>query len=195
MIRGGRAVTPRELEDAYRSDLFRWWHLSRASPELELALAEHWLAAPSRVLDLGCGLGTEVAALGASGFAAVGVDAARTALVLGRGRSAGRVFVRADVRRLPFLDGAFDAALDRGCFHYLRAEDRPLYQREARRVLKPGGRLLLRACLRSAGVRNDLDEDVLRAVFRGWTLERLERQDLPSDTRTMPALVARLRAP
>jgi len=48
-------------------------------------------------------------------------------------------FVRADVLALPFGSGLFDAAVDRGCFHYLPVADRPRYSGELRRVLRPGG--------------------------------------------------------
>jgi SAM-dependent methyltransferase len=104
-------------------------------------------------------------------------------------------FACADVRALPFAPGCFDAAVDRGCFHYLPAIDRPGYGRELRRVLRPAGKLLLRASLRAAGVRNDIDEQVIAATFAGWTIENMERAAIPSDTRTLEVLVARLSAP
>ncbi len=47
-------------------------------------------------------------------------------------------FARADVCRLPFHGDCFDAALDRGCFHYLVPQDRLRYADELRRVLRPG---------------------------------------------------------
>lgn len=58
-------------------------------------------------------------------------------------------FVRGDVLALPFAAGVFDVALDRGCFHYLSPARWPDYAAEAQRVLRPGGRMLLRACLTS----------------------------------------------
>lgn len=65
----------------------------------------------------------------------------------------------------------------------------------AARVLRPGGRLLLRMCLNSAGVPNGLDEETIRATFRGWRLRSMERVDLVSDTRSMPAVMAILVPP
>jgi SAM-dependent methyltransferase len=67
-------------------------------------------------------------------------------------------FVQADVRQLPFPQDSFDVVLDRGCFHYLQAADRPGYATEVERVLRPDGRFLLRACLYAQGIRNDLTE-------------------------------------
>ena len=107
----------------------------------------------------------------------------------------GPVFVLADARCLPFRPHSFDLLLDRGCFHYLPSCDRTCYATQARRVLRPGGRLLLRACLNSAGVRNDIGEEAIRGYFSGWLIDSLVQSDLVSDTRNMPALVARLRRP
>ncbi len=97
------------------------------------------------------------------------------------------------MRGLPFRPHSFGLVLDRGCFHYLPRHDRPAYVADAKRVLPPGGRLLLRACLNTAVVRNDVDEDAIRGCFGDWVIDALERSDLASDTRVMPALVARLR--
>jgi hypothetical protein len=59
-------------------------------------------------------------------------------------------------------------------------------------VLKPGGKLLLRPSLRAAGVRNDIDEQVIRTVFGGWDIQHMTRATVPSDTRTLELLVVRL---
>jgi hypothetical protein len=61
--------------------------------------------------------------------------------------------------------------------------------------LDSDGRLFLRSCLYAAGVRNDIDEDSLRATFAGWRWLHMSREDLASDTRTMPALVVLLARP
>jgi SAM-dependent methyltransferase len=99
------------------------------------------------------------------------------------------------VLRLPLPTARADLLLDRGCFHYLEAKDRDRYAAEGRRVLRPGGRLLLRACRSAAGVANDIDQALIEHVFAGWHLDQVGVRDIPSDTRHMPALVARLRSP
>ena len=58
-------------------------------------------------------------------------------------------------------------------------------------MLRPGG-LLLRASLMAAGVRNDIDEQVIRSVFAGWRVGHLERTRIPSDTRLLDVLLALL---
>jgi SAM-dependent methyltransferase len=133
--------------------------------------------------------------LASAGWRVAGVDLSETAARRAAAEHGDVVFVRADVRRLPFAPECFDAAVDRGCFHYLRPEDRPRYSDELRRVLRPGGKYLLRASLRAAGVGNDIDEAVIAATFAAWTIEHMERAKVPSDTRMLEVIVARMSAP
>jgi SAM-dependent methyltransferase len=184
------------MEDPYADGTFRWWHLAGPSPELLAADADGWLGPAGVAVDLGCGLGAEAGYLAAAGWRTVGVDLSATALLAAasQARAAAR-FTRADVLRLPLREQSADVLLDRGCFHYLAAADRDAYADEARRVLRPGGRLLLRACRTAAGVPNDIDPGLIERVFAGWHLDQVVLSDIPSQTRRMPAVVARLRTP
>lgn len=181
------------MADPYVDGVYRWWHLSVPSPELIEAGADGWLGEAGTAVDIGCGLGTEIAYLAAKGWKAVGVDLSEAALSRARPAHGGVLFVLADVLALPFPAGVFDVALDRGCFHYLSPARWPDYAAEARRVLRPGGRLLLRACLTSQGVRNDVTESGITGAFAGWEIDRMTRGELRSDTRAMQALMVRLR--
>jgi len=112
-----------------------------------------WLAgllaaeAESRVVDLGCGTGNTLRFLAPAlrGGLAVGADLATSVLreAASTLRQATRaVLVRADLRRpLPFAEGSFDRALCHGVLEFL--PDPQLLLREAYRVLRPGGRLVL----------------------------------------------------
>jgi len=184
-----------DLDEAYATDTHRWWHLSRPPPELLEAAADGWLVTGARILDVGCGLGTEAAALAAMGSPTVGIDLSLEALRRAQAAHTQPWFVRADATRLPFADGTFDAAIDRGCFHYLSRDGRGRYGRELRRVVRPGGRMLLRASLHSAGARNDVDEGGVREAFSDWRIERMRRTDIPSDTRSLHVLLVRLELP
>lgn len=185
----------RESADLYESGEYRWWHLTDASPELVQALADGWMWPPGPAVDLGCGLGVEARHLASAGFQAVGVDVSGPAIREARQSVTRAQFLQADVTSLPFQSASFRFLLDRGCFHYLAADQRKAYEEEARRVLVRGGRLLLRACLRIAGTRNDIDEDVLRRTFERWHFARIDRTWIPSDTRKMEAVIARLEIP
>jgi SAM-dependent methyltransferase len=181
--------------DLYAEDIFRWWHLSGPSPELLSAEAAGVLGQPGVAADLGCGLGSEIGYLAGRGWRGLGVDLSTVALARARASYPEVTFTRAGATRLPLSNGAADLLLDRGCFHYLAAPGRVRYAEEAARVLRPGGRLLLRMCLNSAGVPNGLDEETIRVTFRAWQLMSIERVDLVSDTRTMPAVLALLCRP
>jgi ubiquinone/menaquinone biosynthesis C-methylase UbiE len=95
------------------------------------------------VLDAGCGSGPLSEALQTRGAAVTAFDASPAMVELAR-RRLGRE-VRVDVadltRRLPYDDGQFDDAIASLVLHYFEAWTVPLA--ELRRVLKPGGRLLL----------------------------------------------------
>jgi SAM-dependent methyltransferase len=105
-------------------------------PELRKRLAGLAAAfAPAAALDLGCGRGELVDLLRAAGISARGVERCG-GLLEGR-----RGFATADAGALPFPDGAFGLVTSVLVLHYLRDPARALA--EARRVLRPGGRLLL----------------------------------------------------
>jgi SAM-dependent methyltransferase len=188
-------VSAQDEPDEYTTDVFRWWHLSSPSPELLAAVDEGLIAPPGRVLDLGCGLGVELAELASRGFEAVGVDVSSEAIARARQLHSRVDFQVADVLSLPFQSDSFDVLLDRGCFHYIAEPDRRRYETEAWRVLRPGGRFLLRACLTSGGKRNDLPDDVTGSYFSRWQVLADRRQAIPSDTRSMQAVVAVLEKP
>ncbi|MGH9170298.1 MAG: class I SAM-dependent methyltransferase [Acidimicrobiales bacterium] len=189
-------MTDKALEtDHYADGTYRWWHLSDPSPELLHALADGWLPASGHGLDVGCGLGTEGAHLHRIGWSAVGVDLSPVALACAAQVNPGPSYLRADLLCLPLRSSSFEAALDRGCFHYLAPEDRVGYADELSRVLRPGGKLLLRASLRAAGIRNDIDDRVILATFAAWRLDHMQRAKIPSDSRTLEVLLVRLTSP
>ena len=47
------------MADEYASGEYGYWHLSVPSPELTIAIEDGWFPTRGRVLDLGCGAGTE----------------------------------------------------------------------------------------------------------------------------------------
>ena len=99
-----------------------------------------------RVLDVGCGMGTDVFDLaervGTSGQV-TGVDVSASLIAEARKRAAGRklpvTFAVGDAQALQFADGAFDAVRTERMLMHVPDADRALA--EMARVLRPGGRL------------------------------------------------------
>jgi SAM-dependent methyltransferase len=95
-----------------------------------------------RVLDLCCGAGRHLLPMRDAGLDAVGLDL--SADLLAAGALAGCA-VRADARRVPFKGGLFDAVTNLfSSFGYFADDaDHRRVLAEVRRVLKPGGRLVI----------------------------------------------------
>jgi len=136
-------------ERLYRSSDVRQlpWYSPDLDGDIEGAIALH-APRPAKVLDLGTGPGTQAVQLARRGHDVVATDISATAVRKGRAlaRDAG---VKVDFRVDNILDsrledGLIDVIVDRGAFHVLPPEARPVYVRQVRRILRPGGRLLLK---------------------------------------------------
>jgi ubiquinone/menaquinone biosynthesis C-methylase UbiE len=127
-------ILTRGGDRAYREDL------------LDLA----GIAAGHRVLDIGCGTGTQAIAAwrrSQPGGSVIGVDISQKMLAAARrkARRAGLdiAFHHADAAQLPFEDDRFDVVTITTVMHMLPQRRRRLCLREALRVLKRSGRLLV----------------------------------------------------
>lgn len=127
-------ILTRGREQQYREDL------------LDLA----GVAPGHRVLDIGCGTGTQAIAIhrrAQPGGSVVGVDVSEnmTAAARRKVRRVGVeiVFHHADAARLPFEDGCFDVVTITTVMHMIPPSRRRLCLSDASRVLRCGGRVLL----------------------------------------------------
>ena len=127
--------------------------------------------AGQRALDLGTGTGTLARALASRGCRVIGLD--RSPKLLGEARRLdGEMGVRVDyviarAEATPFLPSTFDVVTAGQCWHWF---DRPRAAREARRVLKPGGRLAI--ChfdwISLGGNVGALTDELLRRNNKKW---------------------------
>ncbi|MDQ6804752.1 MAG: methyltransferase domain-containing protein [Actinomycetota bacterium] len=105
------------------------------------------LRAGEALLDLGAGRGELVVAAAARGARAVGVEYSSTAVELSRqtlaahGDPPGAQVILADARALPFADGEFDVVTMLDVIEHLTPGEQADVLAQARRVLRPGGRI------------------------------------------------------
>ena len=100
-----------------------------------------------RVLDVGCGWGYNLFLLRELGLDPVGIDIVQNdfpaARRIAEANGASLLLAGADVGRLPFMSGSFDAVTSVETMEHVYREDRESAFREIARVLTPGGRLSL----------------------------------------------------
>lgn len=83
-------------------------------------------------------------------------------------------FVLADYCATPFADASFDVVW--ACESLCHAKDKGAFYKEAYRVLKPGGRVVIAEYLRSNRSLKAKEEQVLKAWLNGWAIEDIDTQ-------------------
>ncbi len=124
----------------YAHQAARYDRTRGASPSIVAPVLAALDGAPGALLlDLGGGTGNYAAAARMRGFTPVVVDVSPEMLT--RAATKDLITVRADVTRLPIATSSVDAAMFISMLH--QVDDWRLALDEARRVLRPGGRLAL----------------------------------------------------
>jgi tellurite methyltransferase len=120
---------------------------SSAAPDPAVVEWAETIPSQGFVLDLGCGVGRHMVYLGERGFRMAGIDISPSGIRLTREACAGRQITFeghvSDMHALGWADETFDAALSISAIHHHRREAIIRTLGEVRRVLKPGGLLLL----------------------------------------------------
>ncbi len=151
-------------------------------------LLPHAGAAP-RVLDLGCGTGELAPVFLRHGYAYDGIDVDTPRIAYARAHFPGGAFQVMDAAHLAYPDAAFDQVLVTGVFHHLPDAVVRAIVAEMRRVLRPGGRVLVMEDTPPPPGRNPLGGLVHRAdeggfirrpaeyaaLFRGFAVRRAYR--------------------
>ncbi len=121
-----------EVEDAH------WWYRGRRRV-IARALTLLDLPADVRILDAGCGSGRNMVDLATFGRV-TGLELADASVAKARERRVGEV-VQGTLDAMPFDDGSFDLGVSLDVIEHLEDDQRALS--ELRRVICPGGRLLV----------------------------------------------------
>ena len=156
-----------------------------------------------RVLEVGCGAGTDLVRFARNGARVTGVDMAASAIRLASGNFAVEgltaALLIADGEALPFASRSFDLVYAHGVVQYT-SSDRALV-RECRRVLKPGGLAIFQVYNRISWLNalsritkvdlEHVDAPVLgkysigefKALLRGFSRVRIVPERFPVRTR------------
>lgn len=112
-------------------------------PEMQF-LFDDYLRKGDKVLDLGCGNGRFYEAVQAKKIDYIGIDKSKKIIEIARRRYPQVRFQVADALNLPFPDNFFDKVYSIAVFHHIPSKEiRIEFLKEAKRVLKPGGFLIL----------------------------------------------------
>lgn len=131
------------------ADVERWsslkvwlFSLFNKNPESNLAAVDHMaLDAGDHFIDLGCGLGAALEHATATGARTAGIDPSPSMVERASERVSQAEVRLGSAESIPFDDGAFTAALAVSTYHHWADTETGL--NEVRRVLRPGGRLLV----------------------------------------------------
>lgn len=136
----------------------------------------------TRVLDAGCGLGGSAIWLATTrGARVIGITPVEQHVGQARRLAAERAcddrvsFECRDYRQTGFPDGSFDVvwALESLC----HAEDKAPFYREAARLLRPGGRLVIADYMRAGRPLSARDESVIARWLAGWAIPDIDTRD------------------
>ncbi|HEV7163750.1 MAG TPA: methyltransferase domain-containing protein [Solirubrobacteraceae bacterium] len=115
-----------------------WWYRGRRTV-LDVVVAGLGSSEPARILDAGCGSGRNMVELARHG-SVTGIELSETSVALARDRGAGEVLA-GSILEMPFAEDSFDLAVSLDVIEHL--EDDLAALRELRRVVAPGGSLLV----------------------------------------------------
>ena len=164
-----------QYELMFRQEERHWWYLGMR--RISEALLERYLPpceGGRRILDAGCGSGGTTRWLEQYGCV-TGLDLMPEALELAQQRGVERL-VRGSVEAIPFRNETFDLVTSFDVLYHLAVGDDLAALAELKRVLKPGGSLLMRVAaynwIRGA---HDTATHTRHRYTRGELVEKLRR--------------------
>jgi ubiquinone/menaquinone biosynthesis C-methylase UbiE len=137
-------MQPEFYQQVFSVQTTHWWGRNRRKLGLDL-LKKFGAGAGARHLDIGCGTGQNLRLMDSLNPArVVGLDLSPIALEFARKACPQCEFVRSDLNHaLPFADQSFDVATIFSVLYHRWVNSELAVLTEARRVLRPGGLLLI----------------------------------------------------
>jgi len=129
-----------DWEQLYRDD-FKPWDIKRPDSHL-IRIVKKTPVPPGRMLEIGCGTGTNAIWLAEQGFAVTATDMSDTALrqALAKPGAERCTFIHADFLKDPLPGPDFGFVFDLGCLHgFARHDDRVLFARKVAECLAEKG--------------------------------------------------------
>ncbi len=136
-------MNPKEYELMFQVEDHHWWYLGMEKITRSLLGFFYHPGLNLKILDAGCGTGAAMASYLCDYGAVTGVDISALALRYSGLRGV-RDLSRASVVQLPFSSGSFDLVTSFDVLYERAVGDDALSVREFCRVLRKGGRVLLR---------------------------------------------------
>lgn len=134
-------------------------------PTYEEAIRRLGIGAGQRVLEVGCGSGVFLRAAADRGAQVAGLDASEALIAVARTRVPEANLVVGDLQSLPYPDDSFDVVAGFNSFFF--AADMVAALREAGRVARPGGSVVIQVWGRHEACDLDVIKPIVRPFFPG----------------------------
>jgi ubiquinone/menaquinone biosynthesis C-methylase UbiE len=149
-----------------------------ANDSLSVIVAAFAPLGGKRILDVGCGAGTLAGSLSVRGANVTGIDPNEEALSNARRAVPEATFRAAGAEAMPFADGSFDGAVFLNSLHHVPEAAIGRALREAARVVKPAGPIVIIEPLAEgsffSALRSVEDETRVRAAAQGRIRQALD---------------------
>ncbi|MTK11388.1 MAG: class I SAM-dependent methyltransferase [Clostridiaceae bacterium] len=126
------------------------------------------------ILDFGCGTGAIAWYLAREGFNVYGFDGSETAIEKAKKRMLDEKvkveFSVADAGKLPYENNYFDAIIDSAVIYANKLEDIKIILKEAKRVLKPNGKIFSTGLFNSKTTGYGTGEQIEEGTYREITM-------------------------
>ena len=165
------------------------WEPGRAKDVVVRLMEGGRVSRGSRILDIGCGAGSNTVYMAECGHRVVGLDIVPRAVTYSKERAASVgqeiSLLLASAVELPFCGSVFDLIVDIGCFHSLPAEDRTGFISGIRRTLKEGGLYQL-TCFSDQGTPPEVassfsDKEISSLFSKGFFIVNTEDYEAESN--------------